>query len=807
MKRKTMRKASMHEGKEKSLMLQRFGILNITDKELEGENLQIEPSGVLSGSTTKRNPINENMQQTLGVISERESQKDSENEEIISQNENEDIFSSAKRRDFAKLHEMELAQPPKKVLQTKNIVNHEDLNKFTDELFGTPNGMLNFQNEKEKEKKEEKIQRNLRSQMSYEIVDVEEYDNVPQLCDVLPKVKRNEIVMNVPFSSISSNKSIETLHNSKKDENNKQEGVVFRNNMQNTQFGTKMSTMSASPTEKITEKQKDLKNKPSEIEKMEVEEKLPENAQMAAEEDTAEIKYKEKFILKLGDISIGSSLDVLLQKNKHGLQLVSHQAILQLLPPYKVKIKYEPTEFPFELIVVEDNDTVKDGQSIANTSVNQNADSVSVNSKISGGSKVIKKRIRRKKKGKRGSSKKGDTESRISSKKESSKKVSPRAPSIAGSKRAQSKPGSSRAGASVATKGNEKALVEIEEEKKVEEKLTIPQQLQKLRDEDSSGKKPLVQWSGQEVLENSDPNAAVWITDNLCAVHLWHHGLKGLLACTQFWARKIVLSELIENFMNLLVLINTVTLAMDRYGQPTSEADALSTLNIVFTSVFTAEMAIKIFGMGPTKYLSDSLNILDGFVVIISWAEIIFLGGSGAFSSFRTLRVLRLVRTIRVVRVARLLRSFHSIHVLTQVMQSTIGSFGYIGLLLLIIMCIYSLFGMQMFGGKWNFPDGLPRPNYDSFNNAFISVFQLLTVENWPSLLWAGLRNEFGPLVALYFVSFLFIGNYILLNLFLAIMLDAFAEVEEQERKENEDETEVMLNVYLLMLGRRLNAY
>ena len=117
---------------------------------------------------------------------------------------------------------------------------------------------------------------------------------------------------------------------------------------------------------------------------------------------------------------------------------------------------------------------------------------------------------------------------------------------------------------------------------------------------------------------------------------------------------------------------------------------------------------------------------------------------------------------------------------LVKVMQNTIGSFGFIGLLLLVIMCIYALFGMQLFGGIWNFPDGLPRPNFDSFSNAFIAVFQLLTVENWPVLLFAGMRNGFAPLVAFYFITFLFIGNYILLNLFIAIMLDAFAEVEEE---------------------------
>ena len=157
------------------------------------------------------------------------------------------------------------------------------------------------------------------------------------------------------------------------------------------------------------------------------------------------------------------------------------------------------------------------------------------------------------------------------------------------------------------------------------------------------------------------------------------------------------------------------------------------------------------------------------------------MGGGGAILAFRILRVFRLLRTVRVLRVARLLRGLQSMMTLMDVISDTIGSFGYIGLMLLIIMLIYALFGMTLFAGKWYFPDGLPRPNFESFNNAFISVFQLLTLENWPTLLYAGLRNQFQPLVALYFISFIMIGNYILLNMFLAIMLDSFVEVSAHQ--------------------------
>jgi hypothetical protein len=66
-------------------------------------------------------------------------------------------------------------------------------------------------------------------------------------------------------------------------------------------------------------------------------------------------------------------------------------------------------------------------------------------------------------------------------------------------------------------------------------------------------------------------------------------------------------------------------------------------------------------------------------------------------------------------------------------------------------------------------------------------VYQILTIENWQTLQYLSMREVNGALVALYYVSWLFIGNYILLNLFLALMLDAFAEVEEANAKQGDD--------------------
>jgi hypothetical protein len=65
------------------------------------------------------------------------------------------------------------------------------------------------------------------------------------------------------------------------------------------------------------------------------------------------------------------------------------------------------------------------------------------------------------------------------------------------------------------------------------------------------------------------------------------------------------------------------------------------------------------------------------------------------------------------------------------VIVRSIGSFAYLAMLLLLFMFIYSLLGMQIFGGKFDFDDGLPRGNYDTFHHSFVTVFVVLTMENW----------------------------------------------------------------------------
>ena len=127
------------------------------------------------------------------------------------------------------------------------------------------------------------------------------------------------------------------------------------------------------------------------------------------------------------------------------------------------------------------------------------------------------------------------------------------------------------------------------------------------------------------------------------------------------------------------------------------------------------------------------------------------------------------------------------------VISRSASSFGYIVALMMIFLFIYALLGMQLFGGKLNFEDGKPRAHYDNFRVAFLTSFQILTMENWNSLLYDAIKSDTNYLVScIYFVSWIFIGYFILLNLFLAILMDSFMEDDDVDYSEEALEAEKM---------------
>eukprot|EP00736_Rhodelphis_marinus_P011724 Rmarinus@m.8052 len=239
-------------------------------------------------------------------------------------------------------------------------------------------------------------------------------------------------------------------------------------------------------------------------------------------------------------------------------------------------------------------------------------------------------------------------------------------------------------------------------------------------------------------------------------------------------------SAIFTGVMFACILLNTVVLAMDGPFIGSSLSHKLSTMNLVLSIVFGVEMFVRVVALGPVEYVQDRFNVFDGVVVILGFVEI-GMSGSGSLSA---LRALRLFRVLRVFKMARHMASLQQI---VDVMVASYGQFGYLSLLLMLFIFTFSVGGMQLFAGTFPRdpidPAYVARPNFDTLFDSFLSVFQILTLEDFPILMWKAMEST-SYWAAFFFLIIIFLGSFVLLELFLAMLLENFEAIFKKEKME-----------------------
>ncbi|XP_076224247.1 ca[2+]-channel protein alpha[[1]] subunit D isoform X7 [Nomia melanderi] len=260
--------------------------------------------------------------------------------------------------------------------------------------------------------------------------------------------------------------------------------------------------------------------------------------------------------------------------------------------------------------------------------------------------------------------------------------------------------------------------------------------------------------------------------------------------------RKAVKSQVFYWLIIVLVFLNTGVLATEHYNQPHWLDDFQEITNMFFIALFSMEMMLKMYSLGFQGYFVSLFNRFDCFVVIGSITEMI-LTNTQVMPPLGV-SVLRCVRLLRVFKVTKYWRSLSN---LVASLLNSIQSIASLLLLLFLFIVIFALLGMQVFGGKFNFSEmqDKPRHNFDSFWQSLLTVFQILTGEDWNAVMYDGIRAyggvaSFGMLACFYFIILFICGNYILLNVFLAIAVDNLADAESLTAIEKEAEEEAEKN-------------
>uniref|UniRef100_A0A8C2TQA0 Calcium voltage-gated channel subunit alpha1 I n=1 Tax=Coturnix japonica TaxID=93934 RepID=A0A8C2TQA0_COTJA len=258
--------------------------------------------------------------------------------------------------------------------------------------------------------------------------------------------------------------------------------------------------------------------------------------------------------------------------------------------------------------------------------------------------------------------------------------------------------------------------------------------------------------------------------------------------CSDMWRevrvklRGIVDSKYFNRGIMIAILVNTISMGIEHHEQPEELTNILEISNVVFTSMFALEMILKLAAFGLFDYLRNPYNIFDSIIVIISIWEIIGQsdGGLSVLRTFRLLRVLKLVRFMPALRRQLV------------VLMKTMDNVATFCMLLMLFIFIFSILGMHIFGCKFSLKtdtgDTVPdRKNFDSLLWAIVTVFQILTQEDWNVVLYNGMAST-SPWASLYFVALMTFGNYVLFNLLVAILVEGFQAEGDANRSYSEED-------------------
>jgi len=232
------------------------------------------------------------------------------------------------------------------------------------------------------------------------------------------------------------------------------------------------------------------------------------------------------------------------------------------------------------------------------------------------------------------------------------------------------------------------------------------------------------------------------------------------------WARRIVASGRFQAFIVTVIVINAVLVGLEtsedlvsRYG------DLFQVLNIFISAIFVVEIALRLitYWPRPHNFFRDGWNVFDFVIVGLSLLPV---GGNFA-------TVARLARLLRVVRLVSVLPE---LRLIVGTMLRSFGSMVGVVVLLGLVMYVYAVLGYHLFGT-------IDPAHWGNLGTALRSLFEMLTLEGWLELQAAVIDSV--PLAWLFFGSYILIAVFIVVNLFIAVILNNLETVKAEQVAED----------------------
>jgi voltage-gated sodium channel len=238
-----------------------------------------------------------------------------------------------------------------------------------------------------------------------------------------------------------------------------------------------------------------------------------------------------------------------------------------------------------------------------------------------------------------------------------------------------------------------------------------------------------------------------------------------LFARVRELARAITESLLFQQFIVVVIIINAVTLGLETIDFESASVEViLSTIDHIALAIFVVEIGLKLIAQGR-RFFSSGWNLFDVAIVGISFAP-----AAGGLSVLRVLRILRISRLFSVV---------PSLRLIVEALVGAIPGMTSIMLVLALIFYISSVLATKIFGEQ--FPQ-----QFGSLDVSALTLFQLMTLDGWSGEIVRPVMERY-PWSWLFFIPFIVITSFAVLNLFIGVLMSNI-EAQQEQREVERDE-------------------
>jgi voltage-gated sodium channel len=234
--------------------------------------------------------------------------------------------------------------------------------------------------------------------------------------------------------------------------------------------------------------------------------------------------------------------------------------------------------------------------------------------------------------------------------------------------------------------------------------------------------------------------------------------------CMAERCRRIADSQRFQGFIFGVIVLNAITLGLETYDFSDGVESTLAVLDEVFLGIFVIELVIRIaaYGRRPQDFFKEGWNVFDFVVIGLAFAP-------GLRENVTLLRLARLLRVVRLVSVMPDLR------ILVRALARSLPPITSLVMLTVLLMYIYGMVGWILFHEE-------DPEQWGNIGQSLLSLFQILTLENWPQYLERG--QEIHPASWVFFVSYVLIASFLVINILIAIIINSMEEVHDAEREE-----------------------